>query len=631
LVRKGIREDFTNSKSKPAAAARFWWVCTFDLDKKMFKRILTTANSSSSLFSFKIRQHRLFSSVENEKSKSNSRGLLSRALIAGGLAAPLGFGYYKWQYDPEFKRTIQETFSPKKPANIQKSLQVPSTPAQTTTSTFLPPASNPPPTPAGTELPAVKVETSEPAEEEEKISLEEIEQLEKGLLKQEEVEDGTTSVTFSKDEVKNVQNKIEQAENAAEDRAKDEPATANFAVKEEEPKTIVSSSTSSEKQQQQQPEPHSVVEAIRDAAKKVEKAAVEASKSEIAKVEAQLKADIEKVLSKDLSSLNIEGLRERVVQLTLELKDRNKWEAIRLHEVITKTIEDLSQKYLVKMKEQEAAFENLVRVEVANAAMEAAASTEERLSKSLQERLAKQREALRAEMELNIERAREDERHAADTERKARTEILHEMEKRLNTFDEALRDRDNSRLDLARSKRAILAALKFTQAALLEETAPQQVEQCLSELRVASAGDPIITEALDALPHRVFASGVPSTHRLAKAFEKDVKPDILQASLIPENASLLQQALAKATTALLITGKPSVSPAPEDDSIESKCGRILIHLDQEDLVSALAEAEKIPKQVQERSANFKDWLAQVQDRLRVEAALRLLTARFEDS
>jgi hypothetical protein len=343
-----------------------------------------------------------------------------------------------------------------------------------------------------------------------------------------------------------------------------------------------------------------------------------------------LRADIERVLAKDLGSLSPEGLRERVVQLTLELKDRNRWEALRLHEVITKTIEDLSAKYLAIMKEQEAAYESVVRAEVANAAMEAAATTEERLSKSLQDRLARQREALRMEMELNIERGREEERQAADAERKARTATLHEMERKLVAFDEAIREKDRAWAELARTKKAILAALRFTRATLIEKAEPQQVEECLTELRLASAGDAIVAEALDALPHRVFASGVSSMHRLAKSFETEVKPDVLRASLIPENASLVQQALARATTALMITGKPSVLPTPDDDSIEAQCLRIQTALDQEDLVSAVSQAQTLPKDISDKSANLKDWLAQAQDRLRVEAAIRLLTARFEE-
>lgn len=553
--------------------------------------------------------------------KSNNN-LLSRALIAAAVAAPVGFGLYKWQYDPEFPAIFIEAVLGGGETKKKSASPMVEAPAQSAQPAPLPvPAAPAPPVMA-----AIKDVAQVP---DEKINSEELDELERKLVK-------SVSVTYPKREVEDVEKRIDEAQKAADEKHQEEGKKTSEPEQEPAPASTQPAEPASQVEAHEptpaQPQrfERQAMEAIRDAAKKVEHEAASSSKTELAKAEAQLRADIERVLAKDLSSLTEEGLRERVVQLTLELKDRNRWEAIRLHEVITKTIEDLSQKYLAMMKEQEAAYESVIRAEVSNAAMDAAAATEERLSRSLQDRLARQREALRMEMDLNIDRAREEERQAADEERRERTAALHEMENKLIALEEAMREKDRVRLDLQRTKRAILAALRFSRVTLIEKSTPQVVEETLTELRLATAGDRVISEALDALPHRVFASGVASIHKLAKTFEKDVKPDVLRASLIPENASLVQQALARATTALMITGKPSTSPTPEDSSIDAQCVRIQAALDQEDLITAVNQAQSLPAGIVDKSASLKDWLSQAQDRLRVEAAIRLLTARFEN-
>ena len=553
-------------------------------------------------------------------SSNRSRSNASRVLIAAALAAPVGFGAYKWQYDSEFKASVQKALN----GELFKSAPKPSVRKTPQEPPVVPPTAIPAAPDAKPDVAAA------PEVEDVKISMAELDELERILIPQ-------TSVTYKKEEVAEVEKKIAEAEEAAnkkvnetaesekpeEETLKSEGKTEEVKVTQEPPKPV-------EAPAQAPPDPtQEAVDALREAAKRIETEAAEASKAELAKAEAAVRSDIEKVLAKDLGSLNEEGLRERVVQLTLELKDRNRWEAIRLHEVVTKTIEDISRKYLTMMKEQEAAYERLIRAEVSNAATEATVATEERLSKSLQDRLARQKQALAAEMDLHVERARDEERQSADAERKQRISLLQDMEKKLLEFEAAIKERDRARLELLRNKRAMQAALKFSRVIFLDKASPAEVEQSLSELRLATAGDAIVSETLDTLPHRVFASGVPSLHKLARTFEKDVKPDLVQSSLIPEDASLVQQALARATAALMITSKPSASPLPDDDTPDARCARVLHFLDKEDLVSAVSELQSLPPKMLEKSAFAKDWLSQAQDRLKVEAAIRLLTARFE--
>ena len=109
------------------------------------------------------------------------------------------------------------------------------------------------------------------------------------------------------------------------------------------------------------PADREAVDRLRAQARAVSEQASAKARSEVEKTEAALRADLEKVLAHDLGSLDEQGLRERLVQLVLELKDRNKWEALRMHEFITKANEELGAKYMSMLREQERLYEEVVR------------------------------------------------------------------------------------------------------------------------------------------------------------------------------------------------------------------------------------------------------------------------------
>ncbi len=95
------------------------------------------------------------------------------------------------------------------------------------------------------------------------------------------------------------------------------------------------------------------------------------AEEQINKAEKKLNRDLEVVLAQDLSTLNENGLKERVVQLVLELKDRNKWEALRLHEIVKQVTNELVVKYEDLLRKQATTYESVVQEEIAKAHQEA--------------------------------------------------------------------------------------------------------------------------------------------------------------------------------------------------------------------------------------------------------------------
>ena len=315
----------------------------------------------------------------------------------------------------------------------------------------------------------------------------------------------------------------------------------------------------------EQKEEQANVEALRAAAKRVASEASRAAREQVDKSAAQLRADLERVLAHDLSTLDEQGLRERLVQLVLELKDRNRWEAARMHELLSHATEELNNKYAALMREQEAALEALARAQAADASAAATVVAEERFAKALQNRLAKQRDALRVEAEEMVRRARAEEVAARDAERTERVKAVEALRGRVREFEEAIRSREAARVRAVRERGLAAAALKFTESVLLETASGADVEASVSALRVASAGDEVVNAALDALPARAFAGGVDSLGALRAQFP-DVMDKCREAALDAKAPGMVSKVVARASTAALSMLGASSSPSSSSSS-----------------------------------------------------------------
>lgn len=139
-----------------------------------------------------------------------------------------------------------------------------------------------------------------------------------------------------------------------------------------------------------------------------------AAKKKLKGLEEDLSKDLEIVLAKDVASQDVEDLRRRVVQLVLELKDRHRWEALRIHELTKLQTEELLQKYEDLLRRQGETYEALIASESDKAASKEAervraqmekelAAAEAQWMKRTQKELEEQRRNLHEQMDRFIE------------------------------------------------------------------------------------------------------------------------------------------------------------------------------------------------------------------------------------
>lgn len=374
---------------------------------------------------------------------------------------------------------------------------------------------------------------------------------------------------------------------------------------------------------------------VRAQARAVKARADETTDAEIKAIEKQLRGDLEVVLAHDLTHLNTEELRSRVVQLVLELKDRNRWEALRMHELTKKHTEDLVNKYDAILQETRDKYEELVRYESANAAAKAAeqasAQAEENLARVVfgkeqqlkaeaKAALERQREDLGKEMEARFGQAKASVEARAAEDMKARLGQLKSLKDRIHELENALTTRARADKATEQVRTISLALVDLQQAA---HTNPAQVGKAVAALEKAAAGDDTILTVTRALPERVRQGGVTSETELVQRFGS-VYDNCFRVSLVPEDAGVLEHAFAHVVAGLTIRGGPSTKQDAGSQQAHLENARQLL-LEKYDLGASVNEMSKLDGSVKQTAS---DWLASAQDYLAVEQAIGLIRSRI---
>jgi len=529
-------------------------------------------------------------------------------VMAVAAAIPIGYAAYNWK-DPRFQSSLRSLTGRPSPASPTSASAAPAA-----TAALSKPANNAPATSSPSQAAA---KPAAAAAEDWPAIKKELDQLEARLRAAEP----RHSEQFNKAEVDSVRAHIARVEAQAQPPppppSSNTTSTAEMVQRVAEEELPVASTPDATAAPPPPPPAvdRSSVDTLRAQARQVAEEATAKARAEVEKAEASLRVDLETVLATDLGRLDEQGLRQRLVQLVLELKDRNKWEALRLHEFVTRNNEDMAARYLGMLREQERLYEDVVRQEAARAAHEAATAAEERMRALQQGQLARQREALQLIAQKDVAQAREEERKKADEERQSRIAVLHDLQARLGDVNQALFALERARAEAVQHHRAALAALRLTRAVLVDG---DNVESLVSELRAESAGDAVITDALLALPPRVYGAGVNSMRLLNKRFEEAKTECRERASAASEATGVVQHALAK------VSGNLTIGPrAAGLDAALQQAGE---ELDRGNLARAVEIVDGLPANVKEGA---QDWLSLARDRLELEAALRVVTLRLE--
>uniref|UniRef100_A0A7S2SN68 Mitofilin n=1 Tax=Mucochytrium quahogii TaxID=96639 RepID=A0A7S2SN68_9STRA len=463
--------------------------------------------------------------------------------------------------------------------------------------------------------------------------------------------------TFSKNEVQKLMNKVkEMKEKTATDEKKEaggendaavvkKAATAKqekaaavekvaAAVEEEKPEQAAVEEQAEQNRIQLKPKKPSTtrekVESVRESARSIKKQADRDTEDQIKEIEKSLRKDLEVVLAHDLTSLDEEGLRRRVVQLALELKDRNRWEALRLHELTKQHTEDLVKKYDNLLREQADQYEELVRYETEQAASRASEEikkqADEHYSKVLYnkeqqwqraqlESLERQRNEMGQEMEHRFNAAKQKLESQAAEELKSRSDVLSSMKAKVQGLQSALAGRSKNE-QAAKQLRSISLATLDLQDALYRH--PETLARELTQLKKAGESDVVVNAAVDSLPSRVYKEGVTTELQLVRRFES-VYDSCYRVALVPEDGGVLEHAVGYVVASLTFRHDEDKKDSNAQEAALARA-RVLL-LEQNDLKGAVAEMDKLRGSVKDTAS---DWLSQAKDRVALEQVVTVV-------
>eukprot|EP00514_Thraustochytrium_sp_LLF1b_P004420 CAMPEP_0184514564 /NCGR_PEP_ID=MMETSP0198_2-20121128/4034_1 /TAXON_ID=1112570 /ORGANISM="Thraustochytrium sp., Strain LLF1b" /LENGTH=672 /DNA_ID=CAMNT_0026904769 /DNA_START=137 /DNA_END=2155 /DNA_ORIENTATION=+ len=507
------------------------------------------------------------------------------------------------------------------------------------------------------ELEALSKRWDQAGDQQIRFSKEEVSALEKVVEKAQAEAKGKAAaeaVAAAEAKVKAEASKTTTDANANEETAASKTALATEASASAQPTSSTSSATpsgqdtkesqtsssqhvkSAEEEQVAVAPARATLDALREKARKVRTRAGESAAEHIKGLEKDLRDDLEVVLSKDLTHLDEEGLRRRIVQLVLEIKDRNRWEALRMHELTKKHTEELVAKYDSLLQEQSDKYEELIRFESNAAAIRASEEAqiqandhtsrllqtkEQQWQNATQQMLDRQKQSLAAEFEQRFKEAKAQIEGKASEELKSRVNALNAIKKRVAELQDALASR-TSHEDAAKTMQNVSLAVLDAQDVLQKH--PQQIGAEISRLEALGSSNAVVKAALASIPARARTQGVASQIELVQRFGS-VYDTCFQVALVPENAGVLECAAARVVSALSFrTPQPAQEETPNtvQNSQEKALARAQYYLvEQSDLAAAVKEMESLEGRVRE-VAN--DWIVSAKDRIAVEQALHVV-------
>ncbi|KAF0718432.1 Aste57867_1696 [Aphanomyces stellatus] len=387
-----------------------------------------------------------------------------------------------------------------------------------------------------------------------------------------------------------------------------------------------------------------VIDALNQELVSFEEKAKEASAATKNKVVKKARAESE-ALSEELDhtilagikELDADSLRLRVAQLATEMKNRTKWEAVRMMESLKRMEEEVHAQHTELLRQQDVMHKELLVRELRlqeelitrNARMEleglrqqhdAQIKTLVGQEKALiQADFDKKLVAFKTESEKKVQawvaQKAAEIQAVAQKEQEARIQELEAVRVQVKAINELLGQTSNYEAFSHQVHKVSVAALALTNR--IEAAAPLHNE--IRALRAAGNGDNLIETAVQTLAP--FADGAPSVAQLQDRF-KVVQKAARQAALVPEQApGMVGHLFANALHFFII---PPGGPIKGDDA-EAIFSRADFALRGGDIESAVSEVEKLsglPRDV------VSDWVAAAKSRLAVEQTAKVVKAHI---
>ena len=393
-------------------------------------------------------------------------------------------------------------------------------------------------------------------------------------------------------------------------------------------------------------------EEVRDLEKSVAEQQTEVRRNTVAQLrvsEAKLRGELEDVLARDLSTSNIEELRRRVVQLVMELQERNKTEAAQLIAVLESAEQKASEKSVQALREQSEKYDDLVRVSLREQEVKLQDDYAQRLDDYITEstlRIQQVSSELNTahkedlETKLALSRAEQDaeiaavssEENAASYARANATQAtriaaVEDLRLKLQALDKVFQV-NAEYLSNSHQIHLVCTALLALHSSLnanggdsQEHNRRTSLSEATASLKVAADFDPVIIAALNSLPKAAMA-GVPTLSELELRFAI-ARAESRKALYTPEEGGVVGHALGSVAAGLLMAPTHDSHNGAEGEGTEACLARAHHYISSGNVRLALHEVGRIEG---DAAAVMVDWVESARTRLLVEQAVTMIGA-----
>ena len=353
-------------------------------------------------------------------------------------------------------------------------------------------------------------------------------------------------------------------------------------------------------------------------------------------------SSLEEAFFSDLDALSNSQLKTRIVQLAAELKDRTKWEAVRLKEFLAMKETETANHYMDLLQKQRSEFESLLAQRLrdqehalqlkANAALqEKELSIQNLLAQALEAQKKEHEEDMKAFEELaklqitgqvqeEFNRQLEAYKKQAAQALEQKVSALQSLTQKLEKLETALQASGTFQKSSVQAHRLSAAALALAER--LESHQPVSAE--LATLQSVAGEEGVIPTALQTIPAAAGRTGIATLAELQAEFDA-VYDKCRQAALVPKGRPGIEGQLAGMLFAKLKYPPSAEDPAPENAEADTKAEFVLVrakkHVSLGQLEQAVDQLDQLAGQV---GFTAKDWKQQALDRIAVDKALRVI-------
>eukprot|EP00934_Nitzschia_sp_Nitz4_P006521 Nitzschia sp. Nitz4//scaffold266_size26515//5956//7768//NITZ4_008254-RA/size26515-augustus-gene-0.32-mRNA-1//-1//CDS//3329544859//6511//frame0 len=355
-------------------------------------------------------------------------------------------------------------------------------------------------------------------------------------------------------------------------------------------------------------------------------------------------AELAKLSSLDLSELDSMSptqLKIRLVQLSKDLEDRTKWEAVRLKEFLAMKEKEVEDKHVALLKRQRLEAETNLEHKLHQQELELTTKAEKQMhekelalqaivdnSLKIQEQqfneekadFEKQAEAIiGAKYEEKFAQSVTEAKQAFAQKLQQKVQQIEALTKKLADLEFALHNTKTYQSGSVQAHRMSAAALSLIDK--LESSKPAGA--AVAALQAVAEDNSVVASAVAALPASVTTSGIATMQELQTSFEEQVHAKCRQAALVPVGQQGLEGQLLGMVFATLKFPPGPEDAAPESlkDDSEYILARARRHVQLGELEQAVGQMEKLKGQV---GFVAKDWTQKAKDRVNVENALKVI-------